>query len=400
MKLSTSIIFSLAASAFSAEALRGTRKLQPGAQAASNTGSVTNPPPSQYNYGFNMTKDGIVKKFGEAGSATFMDVTKVTNLTMSLAVIDLAPGAVRELHWHPSSTEWGFVTSGTCRITLMDNEGHYDNIETSVGDIWNFPESWGHSIQGVDEKVGCKMILFFNTPELPTYDGLGLSEILSGFPANVVSENTNTPEDVVKGFYQGTITMNTGPMPPPDFPQSKNPLSEWPVINILQGTCKSYGTGGNMYEVKDDVFPAATTMSGGLISLKAGTLRDIHWHPDSSELHYVLKGKLQVSVLGIGGANQTFILDAGSVGFVPRGFAHYFEAVGEDTEVLLAFDSPSWQTQELSTWLAVTPPYLIAATLNVTVDAVKDFPTTTEYFIGDSADGCPSNPTLPECYGC
>lgn len=385
-----------------AEALRGASTSKRSSERSLLTGNIDDDTssPKQYYYGFNMTRDGIVDDFGEAGSAVFLDQTKVTNVTMALGVLQLLPGGVRELHWHPSATEWGFVSEGTCRISLMDNDGHWDNLEVSVGGIWNFPQSWGHTIQGVDEKVGCKMILFFDNPEIPTYDDLGLSGILSGFPSDVVSENTNTPENVVKTFHKGTIVVNKGPFPPPPFPASTNPIPQSPVINILEGNCYNYGSGGYIYEIKNDVFPAATTMSGGLIHLNNSTLRDIHWHPNADEMHYVLSGKLQVSVLGVGGANETFILDAGSVGFVPRGFAHYFEAVGEETEVLLAFNSPSWTTQELSTWLAVFPQYLTASTLNVTVDALKDFPTSTEYFIGDSYVGCPANPTVPECYGC
>jgi oxalate decarboxylase len=278
----------------------------------------------------------------------------------------------------------------------MNNDNQDDNLEVGVGDIWFFPQSWGHSIQGVDEEVGCKMVLFFNTPMLPTYNDLSISEILSAFPTEAVSDNTNTPEGVVKTFHQGAIVVNKGYMPPGPFPKSTSPLPESPTINILNGTCASFGSGGYMYEIKNDIFPATNAMSGALVHLDAGTLRDIHWHPNADEMHYVLKGSLKVSVYGIGGAKDTFYLNKGDVGFVPKGFAHYFEALEEETDILLTFNSPNWQTQELSSWLAVVPPYLTAISLNVSTEAIEGFPKTVEDFI----DGCPLSPSLPNCYGC
>jgi len=413
MKLSNYFLL-LAGTVFSAEGgnLRGLKQSSSSSDEASDStasaaaADTSTSSSSGFNYWFDMSgPDVIVDDFPGAGKATFLDPTKISNNTMSLAVLHLLPGGIRELHWHPSAVEWGFVTQGTCRITLMNNAGQYNDMDASVGDIWSFPASWGHAIQGIDENVGCKMVLFFNSPELPTYNDLGLSEISSYFPNDVLSENLNTPEDVVETFYKqastkGPLIVTQGPMPPPPMAQSTNPLPESPLINILDGTCFDAGSGGYIYEVRDDVFPFTKSMSGGLIQMAAGALRDIHWHPNADEMHTVLKGQLKVTVVGIGGARQTFTLKAGDVGFVPRGFAHTFEAVGEETQVLLAFNDPNWQTQELSTWLAVSPQYLTAASLNTTVGVVEGFPNATEDFIGSTSSACPTSPTLPTCYGC
>jgi oxalate decarboxylase len=39
------------------------------------------------------------------------------------ASMRLQPGSPRELHWHTTAAEWGYVVSGSCRTTLLSPEG-------------------------------------------------------------------------------------------------------------------------------------------------------------------------------------------------------------------------------------------------------------------------------------
>ena len=39
-------------------------------------------------------------------------------------LMPLAPGALRELHWHANAAEWAYVISGHCRVTTIDPQGH------------------------------------------------------------------------------------------------------------------------------------------------------------------------------------------------------------------------------------------------------------------------------------
>jgi Cupin len=50
----------------------------------------------------------------------------------------LTPGGIRELHWHKEA-EWAYVIAGSCRISILDEEGRPFIDDVSVGDLWYFP---------------------------------------------------------------------------------------------------------------------------------------------------------------------------------------------------------------------------------------------------------------------
>jgi oxalate decarboxylase len=315
----------------------------------------------------------------------------ITNNTMDLAYLQLFPGGVRELHWHPLAAEWGFVSEGTCLITLMNNEGQYTNTLVEEGSMWYFPRSWGHSIYGQDPDVGCTMILSFDYPQAPTFNDLSISQMISYFPPEVIRENLGVPEDVLATFPKQILIVNSGPKPPQAVPESSNPLPLSPTYSTDEGTCVQAGSGGYAFEVRNAQFPLSTTMSGAFMHLEAGTLRDIHWHPNADELQYVLRGTMKVGIYGMGGVNDTYTISAGDVGFVPQGFMHYLEAIDGPVDLLLTFNNPNWTTQELSTWLSISPDFIQARSLNTTVEVVQEyFPKTTQDFYGSKFVGCPA----------
>lgn len=344
-----------------------------------------------YNFHFALSEKPF-SVYENAGQLRTLDPADISSDTMGFAYLDIFPGGIRELHWHPFSTEWGFITEGECRFTLMDNDGNYENGIAKKGDIWNFPKSFGHSIQATHPIDGCKMALFFSAPYVPTVNDISLSEMMTAFPRDVLEENLGAPADVIATFYQEMVSLSPGPFPPPPFPESQSPLTVDPIFNIQNGNCVDSGDGGYLLMVTDNNFPGTTEISGGFMHLAEGGLRDIHWHPNANEMHYVLNGTLKVGLYSIEGVRNTYTLNAGDLGFIPQGMAHYLEAVDGPVEFLLAFDNPSWTTQELSTMMAQVPSYITAASINTTRAVVNEyFPKAKQDFFGNSFVGCPTN---------
>jgi oxalate decarboxylase len=58
------------------------------------------------------------------------------------ASMRLQPGCLRELHWHTTAAELGYVVSGSCRTTVLSPDGAATDT-FGPGDVWYFPSGWG-----------------------------------------------------------------------------------------------------------------------------------------------------------------------------------------------------------------------------------------------------------------
>jgi oxalate decarboxylase len=81
------------------------------------------------------------------------------------ASMRLQPGCLRELHWHSTAAELGYVVSGNCLTTVLSPTGA-DTDTFGPGDVWCFPRGWGHSIRGIGSSE-CHFILIFDDGASP-----------------------------------------------------------------------------------------------------------------------------------------------------------------------------------------------------------------------------------------
>src|ERR1700678_3431235 len=80
---------------------------------------------------------------------------------MSGVTMRLAPGAMRELHWHATAAEWAYVVSGRVRTTVVDPHGRAEINDFEPGDIWYFPRGHGHMLESLGD-APCHFVLIFD----------------------------------------------------------------------------------------------------------------------------------------------------------------------------------------------------------------------------------------------
>jgi oxalate decarboxylase len=94
-------------------------------------------------------------------------------------------------------------------------------------------------------------------------------------------------------------------------------------------------------------------------------MRELHWHTHD-EWQYYISGRGRMSVFASGGKARTFNFQAGDVGYVPFAMSHYVENLGnEPLRYLEMFRSPRLMDVSLNQWMALTPPELVQAHLNL-----------------------------------
>jgi oxalate decarboxylase len=115
---------------------------------------------------------------------------------MSGGIMQLNPGALRELHWHPNADEWLYVISGKIRLTVFASSGLASVTEISEGEVAYTPMGYGHSIENTGDEV-CKLIIVFNSG---VYEEIALNSWLASVPKEIVTANLNLPLKVVESF--------------------------------------------------------------------------------------------------------------------------------------------------------------------------------------------------------
>jgi oxalate decarboxylase len=278
----------------------------------------------------------------------------------------LKAGAIRELHWHKEA-EWAFMLKGRARVTSVDQNLCTYQDDVGEGEGWNFPAGIPHSIQGLEED-GCEFLLVFDDGDFNEDETFLLTDWLSRTPKEVIAKNFGVPESAFAHIPDKELYIFPSKAPGPLAADRVAGLGPVPVsfthrMIQMEPLRMKYGT---VRIMDSTVFPAATTITGALVEVEPGGMREMHWHPNADEWQYHIAGQARMTVFASGGAAQTFNYRAGDVGYVPRAMPHYLENTGTTTfRFLEMFRSPKFEDVPLAQWLAFTPHELVRAHLKI-----------------------------------
>lgn len=279
----------------------------------------------------------------------------------------LKPGAIRELHWHKEA-EWAYMLAGSARITAVDAQGRNFVDDIKVGDLWNFPAGIPHSIQGLDD--GCEFLLVFDNGNFSENETFLITDWFAHTPREVLAANFGVPEAAFARLpkdIDNTRYIFSGKVPGP-LASVSSPAGTVPVkySHRLLAQKPLEVAGGQVRIVDSSNFPAATTIAAALVEIEPGGLRELHWHPNIDEWQYYISGHARMTVFASGGKARTFDYQAGDVGYVPFAMGHYVQNIGtEPVRFLEMFRSSYFADISLNQWMALTPPELIQAHLNL-----------------------------------
>jgi oxalate decarboxylase len=126
--------------------------------------------------------------------------------------------------------------------------------------------------------------------------------------------------------------------------------------------------GGTVTECTVKNFPVVGQSDAAifLLKLEPGGLREPHWHPNAWELEYVVSGKARLGVVTPQGTTDIVDLGPGDVGFVPRGWAHYIENIGNTVMTMpIVFGNNNPDDIGLSTFFSGLPTDAFARVFNL-----------------------------------
>ena len=317
---------------------------------------------------------------GEAGSAKEVTIEEFP-ISKSIAGVSmrLKPGGIRELHWHAISSEWAMVVKGKMRTTVIAPNGEAATDDFGPGDTWYFPRGHGHSLKniGTDE---AHFILGFDDGHFSEFGTFSITDWVARTPANVVSRNLNlSPETVAKLPTKELYIIPGAPAPALQEPYRGDNIEtpQSPHKFRLEAMPPHMFPGGWEKIVSSEEFPIQKRLTAALQYLEPGALRELHWHPNADEWQYYLSGRARMTIFGAHGRAKTEEFQAGQVGFVPQGFGHYVEQLGDEpTKFILLFNSPVFEEISISKWLAGNPASFLADNFQLSKEQVDRLPKT------------------------
>lgn len=292
-------------------------------------------------------------------------------------LMELKPGGLRELHWHANAAEWAYVIDGNCRITVIDPGGKSEVLTLAAGDVWFFPRGHGHSIEGLGPN-GTTFVLVFDNGAFSEFATFSITDWFAHTPVEVLAKNLGVPVATFADFPKQEAYISLGAVPGPiPWPPAPGSLDTPPLTHgyhLLAQEPRTYG-GGTIRLVSEKEFPISDSMTGALLTLKPGALREMHWHPNADEWQLYLSGTGQMTVFGSAGRASTDRFGKLDVGYVPRGCGHYIENVGDDElQVLLVLNSGTYEEISVTQWLASNPKTLLANNFSVPEAAFDGMP--------------------------
>jgi oxalate decarboxylase len=297
----------------------------------------------------------------------------------------LEPGGMRELHWHATAAEWAYVDKGQVRTTVIDPQGHSETNDFEPGDIWYFPRGHAHMLECLGDKP-CHFILIFDNGYFSEFGTFSITDWIGHTPKALLAKNFGVPESTFDGFPTKELYFAQGAVPP------EKPATALQGVKLPPETHKykflsedphRVFKGGREWRADSKRFPISKTVTGEILDLDPGSLRELHWHPTADEWQYVLEGQVSVTLFGAGGRFRTETLDKGDVGYIPQGYGHSIENIGDKpARVLIGLNTGLYEGIDLSQWIAGNPTDVLATNFGKPAAQFEKFPRK-DVFIAD-----------------
>ncbi len=113
--------------------------------------------------------------------------------TIAAAFVEVEPGAMRELHWHPNANEAQYYISGQARMTVFAAHETAGTFDYQPGDVGFVPQNMGHYI----ENTGTTTLRFLELWRTDKFADVSLRQLLAFSPFDLVQANIRIDKSVV-----------------------------------------------------------------------------------------------------------------------------------------------------------------------------------------------------------
>lgn len=270
------------------------------------------------------------RKYGSRTDARADLFPCLTGMALSMLIIE--PNGLREPHWHPNANELTYCIGGKGLVTIFGNRAAHDTFVIETGDLSFIPQGSIHAIENIGDEP-LQLVVCFNHEQPEDFE---LSTSVSAIPdailgttfgldPNFFAKLNHDKESVFIGQRIATKSIDNLKM--------TDRLHF--ALEKIQPQLETHG--GWVKKCYSDLFPAIEGLTAYSLLLQSHGVREPHWHPNAHELNYLISGRARISLHLPNETVETFDMQAGDLSFLPKGYPHYIETIGNEEAKFIVF---------------------------------------------------------------
>ncbi len=131
------------------------------------------------------------------GTVRIVDSTNFPiSSTIAAALVEIKPGGMREMHWHPNNDEWQYYLSGSGRMTVFAANGTARTFNYRAGDVGYVPFAMGHYIQN----TGNQSLWFLEMFKSNRFADVSLNQWMALTPKELVEEHLHVGPELMNAL--------------------------------------------------------------------------------------------------------------------------------------------------------------------------------------------------------
>lgn len=310
---------------------------------------------------FSLDRDAIKRDCPGGNRILASNKTVAAFHGMAIATIHLKKGALREPHWHPNANELTYCVRGQALITLFSPGNIHDTFTLREGEVAYFPKGCIHHIENIDQEDSYFILAYDHScPE-----DFNLSDSVSSMSTDVLADTFNISANRVRKIKENGkngFIVKRKTLAKPTFSSIANPHK----IHLEKMSPQIATPYGVARIANRQSFPLLNGLSLFSLRLFKGAVREPHWHPNATELNYVITGKAKLTIFSPNGKRERFELSPNEGSIIPTGYFHSIENIGKGPlHMAVFFNHAEPNDIGLSGALSAYAPEVLAAIFSV-----------------------------------
>jgi oxalate decarboxylase len=126
--------------------------------------------------------------------------------TIASALVEVEPGGMRELHWHPNTNEWQYYIEGQARMGVFGASGQARTFDYRAGDVGYIPFAMGHYI----ENTGDTKLRFLEIFKSSYYADVSLDQWMALTPPDLLEAHLKLDQQVMTALRKEKVPVVPG----------------------------------------------------------------------------------------------------------------------------------------------------------------------------------------------